>query len=120
MRPRIRTLKPECWQDEAIGKLGPWERLLWVGLITMADDEGRLRALPAAIAGHVFPYDDVPPAKIKKWLEAIEAAGLVVLYDHDGVGYAAITGWRAHQKINRAQPSRLPEPSLQKPTPVTT
>ena len=119
-RPRIRTLKPECWQDEAIGKLGPWERLLFVGLITMADDEGRLRALPSAIAGHVFPYDDVPPAKVKKWLRAIEAVDLVVLYDHDGVRYAAITGWSTHQKINRKVDSRLPAPSSQTPEALTT
>lgn len=35
-RPRIRTLKPECWQDEKIGQLSRDARLLFVGLITMA------------------------------------------------------------------------------------
>lgn len=112
MRPRIRTLKPELWEDEAVGRLGPWERLLYVGLITMADDEGRLRALPGAIAGHVFPYDDVVPPKIRKWLEAINTADLIVLYHRDGTDYLQITGWAKHQKINRPQASILPAPSV--------
>ncbi len=108
MRPRIRTLKPELWEDEAVGRLGPWERLLYIGLITMADDEGRLRALPGAIAGHVFPYDDVPPLKVRKWLDTVSAKGLISLYEHDGTDYAQITGWSKHQKINRPTPSVLP------------
>jgi hypothetical protein len=112
MRPRIRTLKPEVWEDEAIGRLGPWERLLFVGLITMADDEGRLRALPSAIAGHIFPYDDHPPAKILKWLEAVKCAGLIDRYEHSGTAYVQITGWAKHQKINRPQASALPAPSM--------
>jgi hypothetical protein len=57
-RPRIRTIKPEMWADEKVGQLSRDARLLFVGLITMADDEGRLRGCPAAILGHVFPYDD--------------------------------------------------------------
>lgn len=56
-RPRIRTLKPELWQNEKVGDLSHGARLLFVGLITMADDEGRFRARPSVILGHVFPYD---------------------------------------------------------------
>jgi hypothetical protein len=112
MRPRIRTLKPEIWEDEAVGGLGPWERLLFVGLITMADDEGRLRALPSAIAGHVFPYDDLPPSKIIRLLEAVNATGLVCRYAHGGTDYVQIKGWCDHQKINRPTQSTLPAPCM--------
>ena len=112
MRPRIRTLKPEVWEDESVGKLGAWERLLFIGLITMADDEGRLRALPSAIAGHIFPYDDHPPVKILRWLDAIRDTGLICRYSHDGVEYVQIKGWSSHQKINRPTPSALPAPSM--------
>jgi hypothetical protein len=112
MRPRIRTLKPEVWEDEAVGALGPWERLLFIGLITMADDEGRLRALPSAIAGHIFPYDELAPAKILKLLDAVHATGLVVRYTHQGTDYVQVKGWDKHQKINRPQPSSLPAPSV--------
>jgi hypothetical protein len=119
MRPRIRTLKPEVWEDEAVGKLGAWERLLFIGLITMADDEGRLRALPSAIGGHVFPYDEHPPAKILRWLEAVRGVGLIDRYEHDGTPYVQIIGWAKHQKINRPQESILPAPSMNGAVPTS-
>lgn len=118
-RPRIRTLKPEMWADEAIGHLDPWERLLFIGLITMADDKGRLRALPSAIAGHVFPYDDFPPSKILKWLGSIADAGLIQRYHIGETDYIQVTGWAKHQKINRPQDSSLPAPSMNGHEPST-
>lgn len=108
-RPRIRTIKPEMWADEKIGSLSRDARLLFVGLITMADDDGRLRALPAAVIGHVFPYDDdVTLAKLAKWMRELEESGLVVTYTAGDRPYAWLTGWAKHQKINRANPSELP------------
>ena len=112
MRPRIRTLKPEIWADEEFGHLDPWARLLFIGLITMADDEGRLRAPAAAVLGHVFPYDDIAPKRLSGWLQAIEEANLIVQYEDGRTQYVAITGWNAHQRINRPTPSKLPAPSM--------
>lgn len=110
-RPRIRTIKPEMWEDERIGELPRDARLLLVGLITMADDEGRLRAKPSLIIGHCFPWDDdVTAAKLERWLGAIEYAGIVLRYEHDGKPYIAFRHWRRHQKVNRATASLLPEP----------
>jgi hypothetical protein len=111
-RPRIRTLKPEIWHDQAVGRLGPWERLLFIGLITMADDDGRLLALPSSIAGHVFPWDTGAASKVSKWLARVAEVGLVLLYEHDGIAYVQIRSWSSHQKINRKVDSRLPAPSM--------
>lgn len=110
MRPRIRTIKPEIWQDERVGKLTRDARLLFVGLITMADDQGRLRELPAAIRGHVFPYDCVGDSKISRWVQEISAAGLVVRYEVSGANYVAFRRWSKHQKVDRARDSSLPPP----------
>lgn len=109
-RPRIRTLKPEMWQDERIGSLSRDARLLLVGLITMADDEGRLRAMPSLICGHCFPYDQDAPRKVARWLEELTATGLLLAYEDGGVQYAAFRHWRRHQRVNRATPSVLPAP----------
>lgn len=113
MRPRIRTIKPEIWADEAVGHLGPWERLLFVGLITMADDEGRLRAPSAAVIGHVFPYDGIAHAKVRRWLRALHDGELIVLYEIDGTPYVQICGWSKHQKITRPTRSSLPAPTAE-------
>lgn len=110
MRPRIRTLKPEIWADECVGDLSHSARLLFVGLITMADDEGRLRELPAAILGHVFPYDDVSPGKLTRWLTDIEAGGMIVRYAQAGKRYIAFRHWTRHQKVDKPNESDLPAP----------
>lgn len=109
-RPRIRTLKPECWQDERVGALSRDARLLWVGLITMADDEGRLRALPSMILGHAFPWDEIPPRKLSEWIEEIEGQQLIIRYEDAGKPYVAFRNWRRHQQINKSRPSELPPP----------
>jgi hypothetical protein len=120
-RPRIRTIKPESWQDEKIGALCHHARLLRIVLMTMADDDGRFRALPTLIIGHGYPYDDdVTPAKVRKWLAEIERVGLVVLYSVDGVPYGELPNWRKHQVINKATPSELPPPPTRENSGSTT
>lgn len=110
-RPRIRTIKPEAWADEKIGRLSRDARLLWVGLITMADDDGRFRALPSAILGHCFPYDHDAPRKLQGWLDELVREALVLLYEVGGVLYGWFPKWGDHQKINRKNDSLLPDPS---------
>jgi hypothetical protein len=109
-RPRIRTLKPEMWADEKIGALSRDARLLFIGLITLADDAGRFRAMPSAILGHVFPYDLDALKKLEKWLRELEVQHLLIRYTVAGNIYGALAGWSKHQKINRPQESTLPAP----------
>lgn len=109
--PRIRTLKPEVHQHERIGRLSDKARLLFFGLVTLADDEGRFRALPSVVLGHVFPYDAaVTPARLAKLLAEVEASGTLLLYAVDGVPYGAFRNWRDHQRIDKPTPSELPPP----------
>lgn len=109
-RPRIRSLKPEMWQDEKVGALSRDARLLFVGLITMADDEGRLRGMAAAVLGHVFPYDEDALRKLPAWLDELVASRLVVAYEVDGVRYFYVQGFTRHQVVNKANKSTLPSP----------
>jgi len=109
-RPRIRSLKPELWQDEKIGRLSRDARLLFVGLITLADDDGRFRALPALILGHVFPYDDDALKRLEKWMAELCALGLVVRYEADGMQYGELPGFRNHQRISKPRDSIIPPP----------
>jgi hypothetical protein len=107
-RPRIRTLKPEAWQDEKLGGLSRDARLLFVVLITMADDEGRFRAMPASILGHGFPYDADAIKKLDKWIAELTNCGLVRIYEVADVPYGWLPKWTDHQKINRPSKSELP------------
>jgi hypothetical protein len=50
---RIRQVKPGLWQDEAIARLKPEYRLVYVGLWCVADDAGWVPWKPREIAYHL-------------------------------------------------------------------
>lgn len=110
--PRIRTIKPSIWSDDTFADLSHEARLLLLGLISMADDDGRFVASPAAVAGYIYPHDEVAPSSVKRWLAEIEkkAPNIVTLYGLDGRRYGAFRKWRSHQVINKRTASTLPPP----------
>ena len=110
--PRIRTTKPSFWGSGTIAKLSRDARLLTLGLISFADDDGRFLAATNAVNGFVFPNDDLPPIKVRRWLTEITHVGLVHEYEHDGIRYGCFPSWHEHQVINRYTPSVLPEPDV--------
>lgn len=107
---RIRTIKPSFWGDESVTAVSRDARLLLVGLISMSDDAGRFLASITAINGYVFPHDELPPGRVRKWLGELEKEGLVHLYTIDGRHYGCFLSWHKHQRINRPQASVLPAP----------
>ena len=110
---RIRTIKPSFWGSSDTAQLSRDARLLALGVISMADDDGRFLASPTAINGYVFPNDDISNARINRWLEELTTTGFVHLYTDNGVRYGVLPSWHAHQKINRYTPSLLPEPDVE-------
>jgi hypothetical protein len=109
-RPRIRTIKPEIFQDEKFGRLPPDQQILFIGLITMADDEGRLRELPSAIHGHVFPYRRITERRITGLLRALADRGMICRYEAAGERLICLPNFLKHQRVNRFTESPLPAP----------
>jgi hypothetical protein len=108
---RIRTIKPQFWGSADVGRMTRDARLLAIGLISMADDDGRFLASPAAILGYVYPNDDgLTPARVKKWLQELEGIGFAVFYEIDGGRYGCLPNYRKHQRISHPQASPLPAP----------
>lgn len=125
---RIRTVKPEFWQHPKTGTVSRDARLLFLGLLNEADDEGRMRYSPKRLAGVLFPFDeDVTSAELGIWISELSQATLVDVYTVDGADYLAVPGFTEHQRINRPSKSILPvkppggltEPSLNPPRAVT-
>jgi 5-methylcytosine-specific restriction endonuclease McrA len=112
---RIRTIKPEFWEDEVVGLLPRDARLLFISTFNMADDEGLLRWTPAYIKASAFMYDDDLTLKhVEELMGMVTDAGLLFPYI-GGVArqqMAVIVNFRKHQRINRPQKSKLPPPSL--------
>jgi hypothetical protein len=113
--PRIRTVKPELWEDEVVGLLPRDARLLFISTFNMADDEGLLRWTPSYIKAQTFMYDDDVTLKYVEHLMGLLAdAGLLFPYI-GGVArqqMAVVVNFRKHQRINRPQKSKLPPPAL--------
>ncbi len=110
---RIRTIKPSFWGSGQVSGLSIHGRLLAIGLISMADDDGRFLCSTAAVNGYVYPNDELPLPKVRKWLNEVATSGLVHEYEAGGVRYGCFPKWHDHQVINRYTPSILPEPDVQ-------
>lgn len=105
---RIRSIKPAFFLNEELAAL-PFEwRLLFVGLWTQADREGRLEDRPQRLKAALFPYDDL---EIGVGLGCLANAGLIIRYEGSGQRLISIPTWMKHQQPHiREAVSELPAP----------
>lgn len=90
-------------------------RLLFIGLITQADDEGRGTSDARRVKASIFGGDDTDSASVRRWLDEIVAQGLIVIYHDEKHGdLYSIPTWKHHQKIDRPGRSGYPSPNDQR------
>lgn len=107
---RIRTIKPTIWIDDDFVGLSRDTRLLMFGMLSHADDDGRIVASPASLIGAIYPYDEVTPKQVKAWRDELAASGVIALYEVGRGTFAVFPNWHKHQVIAKYTPSKLPEP----------
>ena len=106
---RKRMVSPEIWQSEDFSKISPFARLIFIGLFSNADDEGRGRAKAAYVKSMVFPYDEcIKVADVDKALDEIGSNMSVTFYTHDGNEYYCLDHWANWQKVDKPQRSNIP------------
>src|SRR6266849_2380469 len=108
--PRARMLKPGFFLNEDLAELPPLVRLLYAGLWTIADREGRLEDRPKRIKNAVLPYDklDVDAA-----LNKLQELKFVVRYEEQGGRYVWIPAFLKHQHPHVNEPaSTIPAPLM--------
>ena len=115
--PRQRMIKPDLWTDEGFLNLSIPARLLWLGMISLADDEGRGPATDRTLKAGVFPSDDITCSDVLKLREEICANMNVEVYEVEGREYFQLTKWKDHQKVEHPKPSTLPSPTLHRNVP---
>lgn len=98
---RIRTIKPEFWEDEKLAKLPVYARLLFIGTWNFADDNGVLLANPVLMKSHIFPYEDIGISTISEWIDILVENGMLIRTTYNGKDYLVIRKFLIHQKINR-------------------
>jgi hypothetical protein len=96
---RIRTIKPEFWRDEKLAPCDVLTRLVFLGLISMADDAGRVVDNIKVLDAFIFPETSETCrgavgelAAMGRIRRGVTASGQRVIQ---------IVKWEAHQKIEK-------------------
>ena len=105
---RIRTIKPEFWTDEKMSILDPLTRLVFLGLISMADDAGRLVDSVRLIDGMLFPNTEDTS---RDSLDTLARMSRILRYrSASGQALIQILNWERHQKVDNPNKYVLPGP----------
>lgn len=107
---RKRMIDPNIWQSEDFSKLSTLGKLVFIGLFSLADDEGKGRSNPVYLKSSLFPYEEgIRSADIDKTLSEIGSNMSVIFYTHDGSNYYNLYNWNEWQKIDKPTPSKIPD-----------
>lgn len=116
---RRRNIDPAFFSSDQVIACSVPARLLFIGLWTLADREGRLRDEPGRIKRQLFPDDKT---NVELWLRELADVGLLDRYSVDDEPLICIPGFGEHQTIHPnearsklAPPPRDREMSLQGP-----
>lgn len=94
---RIRTIKPDFFLNDILAELPCFDRLLFIGLWTLADREGRLEDRSRKIKAAVLPYDDYD---VDKSLTRLAEKGFITRYKAGNDNYIQINNFLKHQYPN--------------------
>jgi hypothetical protein len=105
--PRIRSIKPEFWQDSRMANQPALVRLVFVCLWSMADDAGRMEG--DALAVWRFGSFREDSREVASALDTLRGLSRVLLYEVGGNPYIQIVNFNKHQRIDHASDSKYPE-----------
>ena len=106
---RKRMIDPSIWVSEDFSNLSFLSRIVWIGLFSIADDEGRGKANISFLKSQLFPFDDdLTTKKIENCLKEIEKTMSIQFYEVENKKYYQLLSWEKFQTINRPSPSQIP------------
>src|SRR4051794_35897082 len=106
MPPRIRTIKPELWRDQRLQRQDLGARLTFIGLISHADDDGRLEGDRVMLRSLLHPSDaKVTQRLFNRWIDQLDKAGLIRCYEVEDEPYVDLPKFKTHQRIDKPRES---------------
>lgn len=103
---RARNIKPSFFTNEDLVELPFEDRLLFIGLWTLADREGRLEDRPKRIKMAVFPADNVD---VDSSLARLAKSRFITRYEARGIACIQVLNFAKHQNPHvREAASELP------------
>lgn len=104
---RARNIKPAFFKNETLVELPFEHRLLFVGLWTLADRDGKLEDRPKRIKMEIFPADDV---NVEQGLCMLCDNGFIQRYEAVGQKVIVINNFTKHQSPHHTEKnSELPD-----------
>lgn len=105
---RSRNIKPGFFTNDVLGELPALTRLLFAGIWTICDREGRLEDRPKKIRAEVLPYDQCDADEM---LQSLHEAGFIKRYTAGGKSVIQVLAWAEHQNPHMKEAaSTLPAP----------
>ncbi|HCJ1550860.1 TPA: hypothetical protein NQS70_003247 [Klebsiella pneumoniae] len=105
---RSRNIKPGFFTNDELAECHPLGRLLFAGLWTIADKEGRLDDRPKKIKAMLLPFDE---ADCDALLQQLNDHKFISRYQVNGDCYIQISNWKKHQNPHcKEAASEIPEP----------
>ena len=95
---RSRNIKPGFFSNDVLAECEPLARLLFAGLWTIADREGRLEDRPKRIKAELLPYDD---CNIDALLDALHSKGFILRYSVENQQLIQILAFTKHQNPHK-------------------
>lgn len=101
---RARNIKPGFFTNEELVELPFSTRLLFIGLWTIADREGRLEDKPKRIKMHLFPADEMD---VDTALGELQASGFIKRYEVAEARFIQVLAFGKHQNPHRDEKASL-------------
>jgi hypothetical protein len=94
---RTRSIKPSFFKNEYLAECEPLARLLFIGLWTLADSQGRMEFRPLRIKAELFPYEN---CDILGLLKQLADRGFVRAYESGDLKVLEIPTFGEHQRCH--------------------
>lgn len=92
--PRARNIKPGCFKNEDLVSPPPLTRILFIGLWTLADRDGRLEDRPMRVKLEILPGDN---CNVDAMLNELASKGFIVRYEAGGQKCIQVVNFAKHQ-----------------------
>jgi hypothetical protein len=93
-----RTIKPSFFQDDRLAELSPLERLAFIGMWTIADDEGWMEYRSKQFKNQILPYDECDFDLI---IDNLEIADCISIWPGKGKVSIQINEFDRYQNLYR-------------------
>lgn len=107
---RKRMIDPHIWEDPSFNKLSFAARLLFIGMISNADDRGYLRGDKGSLKRLVFGFDEIKNEDMDKYIQELKTMKTLHFFEKEDEEYVHLVKWDEYQaqRPDRIQPSVYP------------